>query len=480
MISEQTSFIRNPRSRLSLSPHRLLPLETGSVALLAESSTGWCLINPSGYQTLREYLGGNGRSAGGVQASVHPLLKQLWESGLLLVDGAPHPHSLPLGPKPISSLLLKLTGACNFRCAYCYDYEPGRFTATLELDRIRETLTFLLARSRALSLVFHGGEPLLRFDLIKKIVELAQQLAQDPARLRFSMQTNGSLFTPEIVEFLEVHRFSVGISLDGNDEGSNRLRSYRNGKGTLARIKGFLATYSDFVQRNCGFLAVASRASAPALPDFALWLQDQGFGGLNVSFLDLAGLGQNLKAEKLVPEEAAALYAKLVEMVRHGMIQALALRNLLSRIDNLFTFQPGDFCHKGPCAASDEFLVLDAAGALRSCDCIYDPYFLLAGNTQEMPAITDHPARDAIVARHAWLRRHGRRCQGCPLFGLCGGTCVAKAMANNGAPHSVDPLECAIKRYLYPELLREIDGPGEKPLLAYYHRHKFLASKGSA
>jgi len=443
------------------------------MALLAERSTGWCLLSRDGYVILSRELRGHAKLAGQVDPVVRQLLQPLWESGLLLIDGTPHPDTRPERSTGPSSLLLKLTGACNFECTYCYDYHPQRFKARLTFERVEEALTALLSKQPRLGLVFHGGEPLLRFDLMKRIVARALELAGDRSRLSFSIQTNGSLFTPEVIEFLEQHDFSVGISLDGIDETSNGLRVNRKGRGTLEKVRSFLDRNAEFVRQRCGFLAVASRASAPGIPAFATWLQDQGINSLTVSFMDLTGrAGESAANEKLGPQEAVALYAELVGMVRKGTIRELALRNLISRIENLFTFQPRDFCHKGPCAAANDFLVLDAEGTFRSCDCVYDPFFFLGRDTWQAMEGPTHPARRAIEDRHDWLREQGADCSTCPLFGLCGGTCVAKAIVSRGTPLSIDPVECSIVRYLYPEILEEFDRSGEKPLLAYYHRHR--------
>lgn len=464
------------RKPLTLAPHRTLALDEHSLAVLAERSTGWCIVTREDYETIRRYFTARPSTYGGAAPGARPVLEMLWSAGLLLAGRQAHPDTVVEQERYPNSLLLKLTGACNFECTYCYDYDRERWKARLQPDRVRETVAFLLSKIERLSLVFHGGEPLLRFALMKRIVTEAIEVAGDRSRLSFAMQTNGSLFNDEVVSFLEEHNFSVGISLDGFNEQSNGLRVLHDGRGSTEGVMRLLGRYSDFVRHRCGFLAVVSRTSAPHLPDFALWLQAQRISGLTVSFLDLVGRGQDMAREKLTPEEAVELYRTLISMVRRREIDALALRSLISRIHNLFTFQPRDFCHKGPCAAAGDFLVLDAEGGFRSCDCIYDPYFELAGRDEPVEKIVDHPQRLAIIERHSWLRERGADCQSCALFGLCGGTCVAKAIAARGTPQSVDPIECALVRYIYPELLREFNSDGEKPLFAYYQRHKGAAT----
>jgi uncharacterized protein len=82
---------------------------------------------------------------------------------------------------------------------------------------------------------FYGGEPLLRFDFIKQCVEYAdQQLSNRPHR--FSITTNGSLLSDEIVDYLVRHRFIVTISMDGPKEIHDRNRRFADGKATFYHV----------------------------------------------------------------------------------------------------------------------------------------------------------------------------------------------------------------------------------------------------
>jgi uncharacterized protein len=462
-----TAFVR-------LGEHRVLSLRDENVAILSENSTGWCVLTRDDYRRLCGIFAQGPLRLGDLpNGSDAPAMATLWEAGLLLADGSPHPSTRRKRDRYPSALLLKLTGACNLECTYCYDFEESRFKARLSFEKVREAIDYLLEHREQLSITFHGGEPLLRFQFLRQIVEYAVRQANDRDRVRFSIQTNATLFTDEIVSFLVENNFSVGISLDGVGEAANRLRPGHGRSRSLWEHADHLFTaYPKFVRERCGFLAVASRTSAPALPFFALWLQEQGVAGLTITFLDLVGRGKNLAAEKLTPDEAVDLNRQFAVMIKLGQIRELALRSLLSRIHNLFTFQPRDFCHKGPCGASGEFLVLDAEGKYRTCDCIYHPYFELGQDVTSLDNSLGHTAREEIHRRHEWLRNSGPSCSKCPLFGLCGGTCVAKAIAGSGRDHSVDPIECAITRWIYPELLNEFAGNSEMPLLSYYRLHK--------
>lgn len=85
--------------------------------------------------------------------------------------------------------------------------------------------------SQAFHLNFYGGEPLLRFPLIKKTVALVNLKSRKLAkRVRYSLTTNGSLLDGEIIRFLNQHKFSVELSFDGLVQNDQRKQ------GSLERI----------------------------------------------------------------------------------------------------------------------------------------------------------------------------------------------------------------------------------------------------
>ena len=131
-----------------------------------------------------------------------------------------------------------LTDNCNLCCSYCRaktfeELEVGSCEETtveidpnlpLELDYDLRFLYGFLAKDPTATLTFYGGEPLLRADLIDRIVREAPVV-------RFMMQTNGLLLdrlAPEIV-----NRFTtILISLDGREEFTDRNR----GGGVYRRV----------------------------------------------------------------------------------------------------------------------------------------------------------------------------------------------------------------------------------------------------
>ena len=72
---------------------------------------------------------------------------------------------------------------------------------------------------------FYGGEPLLSFDLIRQTASLLEDdLKKHNQTARYSLTTNGSLLTDEIIQFLAEHKFAIVLSFDGLAQDRNRQK----------------------------------------------------------------------------------------------------------------------------------------------------------------------------------------------------------------------------------------------------------------
>ena len=94
--------------------------------------------------------------------------------------------------------------------------------------------------SDILRLRFFGGEPLLAFKVIRRIVETLDGwgIATDK-----TLATNGILLNDESIDFLAAHRFLTLISLDGSPEVHDANRTDREGRATYSRVVQNLKRY---------------------------------------------------------------------------------------------------------------------------------------------------------------------------------------------------------------------------------------------
>ncbi len=87
-------------------------------------------------------------------------------------------------------------------------------------------------------ITFFGGETLMNFPLLKKVVDYAKQKASDQGRsIDFSLTTNATLLTPAIIEYLSANEIGVTVSMDGDKASHDKFRVFSNGKGSYDIIE---------------------------------------------------------------------------------------------------------------------------------------------------------------------------------------------------------------------------------------------------
>ncbi|WP_052409939.1 radical SAM protein [Paenibacillus durus] len=136
-------------------------------------------------------------------------------------------------------LNLFTTNACNLNCTYCYEKNKNSLQMSEETGIKAIDHFWNKDKDGIFNINFHGGEPLLKFDLIKKIVGHVNDKCQnDPPKFTvdFSLTTNGTLISKEIGEFFKQNNFNVRLSLDGKLEAHDLHRRTYGNKGTFNKV----------------------------------------------------------------------------------------------------------------------------------------------------------------------------------------------------------------------------------------------------
>ena len=202
--------------------------------------------------------------------------------------------------KPV--VVWNMTRRCNLKCIHCYsnsaviDY-PDELT-TEEGKKLIDDL----AAFGSPVILFSGGEPLIRKDLL----ELAQYATEKGMRAVIS--TNGTLITKEIAGKLQKIGLSyVGVSLDGLKKTHDRFRG-KNG-AFAAAIEGI---------RNCrdagikvGIRFTVNKHNVADVPDMFELLRKEKIERMCFYHLVYTGRGSKLREEDLTHEETR----KLIDLI---------------------------------------------------------------------------------------------------------------------------------------------------------------------
>ncbi len=150
----------------------------------------------------------------------------------------------PVNETDAFQVMLKPVGsACNMACSYCYYTQKNRTGSSCGSSMMSERLLELFIRQYMLSqngdcisIIWHGGEPLLRgIEFFKKAVQLQRKHAGG-RQVENSLQTNGLLVDEYWCRFFHENRFLVGLSLDGPEHIHDRYRRDSSGHGTFSRV----------------------------------------------------------------------------------------------------------------------------------------------------------------------------------------------------------------------------------------------------
>ncbi len=179
-------------------------------------------------------------------------VKQLIENNSLYTkDIYQDAHNFVSNANPVlKAMCLSVAHDCNLACKYCFA-EGGEYKGKRELMSFevgKKALDYLVKSSgtrRNLEVDFFGGEPLMNFDVVKKLVAYGRSLEKDHNKnFRFTLTTNAMLLNDDVTEFLNKEMSNVVLSLDGRKEVNDKMRVTPDGHGSydiiVPKIKEFI------------------------------------------------------------------------------------------------------------------------------------------------------------------------------------------------------------------------------------------------
>ncbi|SDL69307.1 radical SAM additional 4Fe4S-binding SPASM domain-containing protein [Sarcina sp. DSM 11001] len=171
---------------------------------------------------------------------------------------------------------LCLTHSCNLDCIYCYQNHDGN--NRMSFETAKKAIDWIFANHpddmQGIELSFIGGEPLIEFELIKRIYEYTTAKYPQEDYI-FYATTNGTVLNESMKDWFRSHkdRFVLGLSLDGLPETHNLNRSNSFG---MIDIDFFRDTWPGQ-----GVKMTLSEYSLDHLADNIIFLHSLGFKEIN-------------------------------------------------------------------------------------------------------------------------------------------------------------------------------------------------------
>lgn len=337
-----------------------------------------------------------------------------------------------------------LTSACDFRCKYCFvETRMNKVMDTNMSEEIAIKALKLLKRTvkdNPVSIVLYGGEPLLRFDMIRYVVSCAKQLHLNA---NYVMVTNGSVMNEEIATFLRDNNFEVGVSLDGDRETNDKMRIDSDGKGTYERVS---KTIEQLLLHNItpGISCTLSKHNMDRPIEILNYLKKHKLfcvsfnlpapnGNITIDDGDRKSLVKNLMRAETELVNEGVLEDKVVDRRLRAFIE----KNIWLR----------------DCAAYGQQIVVMPNGKVGVCHGLWPD----KENSNDNSFFDIDVNYDGEIAEHPnWKEWRSRtvynmpQCWNCPAISLCGGGCAKNALIKHNSIWEVDSDICILMQEVVP------------------------------
>ena len=344
----------------------------------------------------------------------------------------------------VKALCLHVAHSCNLSCSYCFASQ-GRYhgdRALMSFEVGKRAMDFLIENSgtrRNLEVDFFGGEPLMNFEMVKKLVAYCREQEKiHNKNFRFTMTTNGMLIDDDVIDFCNKECHNVVLSLDGRKEVHDRYRVDYAGNGSWEKI---VPKFQKLVQARQGKNYYMRGTFTHANPDFLKDIQ---------TMLDLGFTELSMEPVVAAHGDPAALTEADKEIVMQQYEELARLMLQRDKEGRPFTFyhymidlKGGPCIYKriSGCGSGTEYMAVTPWGDLYPChQFVGDEKFKL-GNIWD--GVTNHALREEFRSCNAYARPE---CAQCWAQLYCSGGCAANAYHATGSIRGVYEPGCQLFR----------------------------------
>lgn len=317
-----------------------------------------------------------------------------------------------------------VTNACNMYCDHCYREAGCKAEEELSTSEAK-TMLEQIARAGFKIMIFSGGEPLLRPDILE-LVAYATKLGLRPV-----FGTNGTLITLDMAHKLKAAgAMGMGISLDSMDaKKHNEFRKFPNAwEGAVQGMKNCREAGLPF-QIHTTVMDWNSH-ELEAMTDFAVEL---GAVAHHFFFLVPTGRAKTIEAESLRAEQYEAVLTRIMKKQQEVDIElkptcAPQFMRIAAQMGVKTRFRRG-------CLAGTAYCIISPRGKVQPCAYLN----MELGDVRETPF--DEIWKNSEVLNTLRTLEYKGGCGSCEFKRVCGG-CRARAACYNDGDYMAEEPWC--------------------------------------
>lgn len=359
-------------------------------------------------------------------------------------------------------LVIQPTSLCNLDCRYCYvpdRQNPERVPIPVLEKLFRAVKGSSVARDQeAIDVLWHAGEPLAAgIDFFRQALSAGERILGSLYRLRHSIQTNGTLVTPEWCRLFRDAEIAIGVSIDGPAELHDANRKALGGGGSFRRvIRGVELLRAHGIQVNT--LAVLNSENILRPDEMFHFFFDHQLSHVAFNVEEIEG--PHLRSS-LLPDASSlrgvrsryrSFMARIAELNRlHGwplrIREFVNLAHLIQKLRESPTQVPNV-----PEQRLGAILTMARDGTIYTWSPELASGFPGASNRFSLGNICDVQSVDELLSTHRAVALQREIDKGvemcrdqCMYFGVCGGGSPANKVYERGTFAATETLKCVLQ-----------------------------------
>lgn len=330
----------------------------------------------------------------------------------------------------LKAMCLHVAHTCNLNCEYCFASQ-GKYhgeRALMDFETGKKALDYLIANSGTrhnLEVDFFGGEPLMNWDVVKKLVEYAREQEKlHNKNFRFTLTTNGMLIDDDVIDFSNKEMSNVVLSLDGRKEIHDRLRKDYSGNGSYDII---VPKFKEFVKRRGNKSYYMRGTFTHANTDFTndiFHMADMGFTELSMEPVVCAPTDPAALTESDLP-----VLFEQYEILAKEMIKRQKEGKPFTFYHYMLDLKHGPCIYKriSGCGSGTEYVAVTPTGDIYPCHQFVGDKKYLLGNIYD--GISNTEVQNEFKLCNAYARPD---CKDCWAKLYCSGGCAANSYHATG------------------------------------------------
>ena len=352
----------------------------------------------------------------------------------------------------IKAICLNVIHGCNLRCKYCFadEGEYHGHGGVMSVETAKKAIEYVIKRSgprKNIEIDLFGGEPTLIMDKLKEVIAFARENEEKWGKnIRFTMTTNATLLTDEMMDYMDKEMGNIILSLDGRKEINDMTRIKADGSGSyddiVPNIKKMISKRTK--GKTYYVRGTFTRNNTDFFNDVQAML-NEGFREISIEPFVLED-GHNLSLREEDLPTIYENYDKLYEEMRRRMHEGDEFTFYHFMID----LQGGPCVYKriSGCGAGFEYVAITPQGEVYPCHQFVGKEEYKLGDIYEDTFNTELAKK--FKKAHIYNKP---KCRECWARFYCSGGCQANNVAFNGdmnIPYEVGckmqkkRIECAI------------------------------------